>query len=90
MSEQDQQRRPSPLESERGSTNIEDGVVSRIAGTAAGEVEGVHMAVPRGPLGGPRRRDGNAEPVAGNLRRGRQGRGRGDPDPGPSRGSRIP
>jgi uncharacterized alkaline shock family protein YloU len=43
MSEQDQQRRPSPLESERGSTNIEDGVVSRIAGTAAGEVEGVHM-----------------------------------------------
>jgi uncharacterized alkaline shock family protein YloU len=44
MSEQDrQQRRRSPLESERGSTNIKDSVVSRIAGMAAGEVEGIRM-----------------------------------------------
>lgn len=38
-----QQRLDSPLESERGSTTINDSVVSRIAGVAAGEVEGVHM-----------------------------------------------
>ena len=38
-----QQRFDSPLESERGSTTIKDGVVSRIAGMAAGEVEGVRM-----------------------------------------------
>ena len=38
-----QQRLDSPLESERGSTTINDGVVSRIAGMAAGEVEGVRM-----------------------------------------------
>ncbi len=44
MSEQDrQQRRRSPLESERGSTNIKDSVVSKIAGMAAGEVEGIRM-----------------------------------------------
>jgi uncharacterized alkaline shock family protein YloU len=42
MSERD--RRPrSPLESERGSTTVKDGVVSKIAGMAAGEVEGIHM-----------------------------------------------
>jgi uncharacterized alkaline shock family protein YloU len=38
-----QQRFDSPLESERGSTTIKDSVVSRIAGMAAGEVEGVRM-----------------------------------------------
>src|SRR5215210_7407269 len=38
-----QQRLDNPLESERGSTTIKDGVVSRIAGMAAGEVEGVRM-----------------------------------------------
>jgi uncharacterized alkaline shock family protein YloU len=38
-----QQRLDSPLESERGSTTIKDSVVSRIAGMAAGEVEGVRM-----------------------------------------------
>jgi len=44
MTEQeDQQRLDSPLQSERGSTTIEDGVVSRIAGMAAREVEGVYM-----------------------------------------------
>ncbi len=40
---EDRQRLDSPLQSERGSTIIEDGVVSRIAGMAAGEVEGVYM-----------------------------------------------
>lgn len=43
MSEQYQRRPRSPLESERGSTNIEEGVVSKIAGMAAGEIEGVRM-----------------------------------------------
>lgn len=43
MSEREGQRFDSPLESERGSTTIGDGVVSRIAGMVAGEVEGVYM-----------------------------------------------
>ncbi len=43
MSEQDQGQYDSPLVSERGSTIISDSVVSRIAGMAAQEVEGVHM-----------------------------------------------
>ena len=43
MTEQGQQRLDSPLQSERGTTTINDSVVSRIAGVAAGEVEGVHM-----------------------------------------------
>lgn len=43
MSEEDQQRRRSPLESERGRTTVKEGVVSKIAGEAAGEVEGVFM-----------------------------------------------
>ncbi len=43
MSEREGQRFDSPLEGERGSTAIGDGVVSRIAGMAAGEVEGVFM-----------------------------------------------
>jgi uncharacterized alkaline shock family protein YloU len=41
MSERDQRTR-SPLESERGSTTIKDSVVSKVAGLAAGEVEGVY------------------------------------------------
>jgi uncharacterized alkaline shock family protein YloU len=36
-------RSESPLRSERGSTIIKDKVVARIAGMAAGEVEGVYM-----------------------------------------------
>jgi uncharacterized alkaline shock family protein YloU len=40
---ENQQRTNSPLVSERGSTNISDGVVSKLAGTAAGEVEGVYL-----------------------------------------------
>jgi uncharacterized alkaline shock family protein YloU len=40
---EDRRRLDSPLESERGSTTIKDGVVSKIAGMAAGEVEGVRM-----------------------------------------------
>jgi uncharacterized alkaline shock family protein YloU len=43
MSEQDQQRPRSPLESERGSTNIGASVVSKIAGVAVEEVEGIRM-----------------------------------------------
>src|ERR671917_1363792 len=43
MSEQDQQRPRSPLESERGRTTIGGGVVSKIVGMAAGEVEGIRM-----------------------------------------------
>jgi uncharacterized alkaline shock family protein YloU len=42
MSEQDRQS-GSPLASERGVTNIDDRVVSTIAGMAAGEVPGVHL-----------------------------------------------
>jgi uncharacterized alkaline shock family protein YloU len=43
MSERDRQRHRSPLESGRGITTVKDGVVSRIAGIAAGEVEGIRM-----------------------------------------------
>ena len=43
MTEQRQQRIDSPLQSERGMTTINEGVVSKIAGVAAGEVEGVRM-----------------------------------------------
>src|SRR5215217_7392209 len=43
MSESEQQRGESPLQSERGATIISDTVVSTIAGMAAQEVEGVHM-----------------------------------------------
>ena len=38
-----QQRQESPLQTERGGTRIEDSVVSKIAGIAAQEVEGVRM-----------------------------------------------
>lgn len=43
MSEQAEQRQGSPLDSERGSTTIEDVVVKRIAGRAANEVAGIHL-----------------------------------------------
>ncbi|MDQ3941771.1 MAG: Asp23/Gls24 family envelope stress response protein [Actinomycetota bacterium] len=45
MSEQrtQQQQQDSPLQSERGSTRIEDNVVAKIAGIASQEVEGVRM-----------------------------------------------
>ncbi len=44
MSEQrSQQQQDSPLQTERGGTRIEDGVVSKIAGIAAQEVDGVRM-----------------------------------------------
>ena len=47
MSEQSthdgQHQQQSPLKSERGSTTIQDGVVSKVAGIAAQEVDGVRM-----------------------------------------------
>jgi uncharacterized alkaline shock family protein YloU len=39
----DEQQQGSPLKTERGSTTIRDGVVSKVAGIAAQEVEGVRM-----------------------------------------------
>lgn len=42
MSERDQQQTGSPLQSERGSTTVGSGVVSRIAGIAAGEIDGLY------------------------------------------------
>ena len=38
-----EQQQPSPLQSERGTTRIEDPVVAKIAGIAAQEVDGVKM-----------------------------------------------
>jgi uncharacterized alkaline shock family protein YloU len=43
MGEQEPRQHDSPLQSGRGSTTIEERVVSKIAGIAAGEVEGVRM-----------------------------------------------
>lgn len=43
MSEPYQRETDSPLVSERGTTKISDGVVARIAGISAQEVDGVHM-----------------------------------------------
>ena len=43
MSEQRTQQQDSPLQTERGGTRIEDSVVSKIAGIAAQEVDGVRM-----------------------------------------------
>ncbi len=41
--QQQQQQQQSPLKTERGTTTIQDGVVSKVAGMAAQEVEGVRM-----------------------------------------------
>lgn len=43
MTEAEQRLQESPLRTDRGVTTIKDTVVARIAGMAAGEVEGVHM-----------------------------------------------
>jgi len=47
MSEQttddERQQQESPLKTERGNTTIQDGVVSKVAGIAAQEVDGVRM-----------------------------------------------
>jgi uncharacterized alkaline shock family protein YloU len=43
MTEQGRQRIDSPLQSERGTITISDGVVSKLAGVAVGEVEGIRM-----------------------------------------------
>jgi len=37
------QQQESPLQTERGTTTIQDGVVSKVAGIAAQEVEGIRM-----------------------------------------------
>ncbi len=39
----EQQQQGSPLKTERGSTTIRDGVVSKVAGIAAQEVDGIRM-----------------------------------------------
>jgi len=41
--QQDTQRQQSPLHTERGDTTIQDSVVSKVAGIAAQEVDGVRM-----------------------------------------------
>src|SRR3712207_9180600 len=41
--EDGRQQQQSPLQTERGTTTIQDGVVSKVAGIAAQEVEGVRM-----------------------------------------------
>jgi uncharacterized alkaline shock family protein YloU len=38
-----QQQQESPLKTERGNTTVQDGVVSKVAGIAAQEVEGIRM-----------------------------------------------
>jgi uncharacterized alkaline shock family protein YloU len=38
-----QQQQQSPLQTERGTTTIQDGVVSKVAGIAAQEVDGIRM-----------------------------------------------
>src|SRR5829696_5999956 len=43
MSESEEQRVESPLQSDRGVTTVSDTVVSSIAGMAAQEVDGIHM-----------------------------------------------
>src|SRR3712207_5608717 len=43
MTEQGDQQTSSPLQTERGSTSISDSVVSKIAGIAAQEVDGIRM-----------------------------------------------
>ena len=54
MTEAERRQQESPLRSDRGSTTIKDTVVSKLAGMAAGEVDGVHMG-------------GNASRSAGGL-----------------------
>ncbi len=44
------QQQQSPLKTERGTTTIQDGVVSKVAGIAAQEVEGVRMGSGGGTL----------------------------------------
>ncbi len=43
MTEQESQQTSSPLQTERGNTSISDSVVSKIAGIAAQEVDGIRM-----------------------------------------------
>lgn len=66
-----QQSQPSPLQTERGNTTIDSDVVSKVAGMAAQEIDGVHMG-------------GGAQRAAGGLFGNLPGGGGGSPTRGVS------
>jgi uncharacterized alkaline shock family protein YloU len=74
MSEQttddERQQQESPLKTERGTTTIQDGVVSKVAGIAAQEVDGVRMG-----SGGTSQAVGNIMSAVPGVSSGSQGRG---------------
>jgi uncharacterized alkaline shock family protein YloU len=74
MSEQStddrRQQQQSPLKTERGTTTIQDGVVSKVAGIAAQEVDGVRMG-----SGGTSQAVGSVMSAVPGVGSGSQGRG---------------
>jgi uncharacterized alkaline shock family protein YloU len=74
MSEQStddrRQQQQSPLQTERGTTTIQDGVVSKVAGIAAQEVDGVRMG-----SGGTAQAVGSVMSAVPGVGSGSQGRG---------------
>ena len=74
MSEQttddERQQQDSPLKTERGTTTIQDGVLSKVAGIAAQEVDGVRMG-----SGGTSQAVGNIMSAVPGVGSGSQGRG---------------
>jgi uncharacterized alkaline shock family protein YloU len=74
MSEQStddrRQQQQSPLQTERGTTTIQDGVVSKVAGIAAQEVDGVRMG-----SGGTSQAVGNIMSAVPGVSSGSQSRG---------------
>jgi uncharacterized alkaline shock family protein YloU len=68
--QQQQQQQESPLKTERGTTTIQDGVVSQVAGIAAQEVEGVRMG-----SGGTSQAVGNIMSAVPGVGRGSESRG---------------
>jgi uncharacterized alkaline shock family protein YloU len=74
MSEQttddERQQQESPLKTERGTTTIQDGVVSKVAGIAAQEVDGVRMG-----SGGTSQAVGSVMSAVPGVGSGSQGRG---------------
>ena len=74
MSEQStddrRQQQQSPLKTERGTTTIQDGVVSKVAGIAAQEVDGVRMG-----SGGTSQAVGSVMSAVPGVSSGSQGRG---------------